>query len=133
MATNPVTPATAYEFDGSGIFRAALSPAAIAANEFVDGMLNLAAPASSSTPGVPQFRLIQVDADAAAFHTLDLLRKAAGTADGSAPADFTPAPLRSSGLSVVRSGNAENLLRDIESGSQKLDQIVAGGFHTVCR
>jgi hypothetical protein len=122
--TVPRTPPTAFECDGNRIFRAALSPTAIAAGEFAEGMLNLALPASQATPSVPAFRLIQVDVDSAGFHTLNLVRNAINsTASARRDDDFTPAPLRSSGLSIVQSGSAAGLLQTIANGQKKIGQV----------
>jgi hypothetical protein len=120
------TPPIAFECDGSRIFRAALSPTAIAAGEFAEGMLNLGLPASQATPNVPAFRLIQVDVDSAGFHTLNLIRNAINsTPSARREEDFTPAPLRSSGLSVVQSGSAAGLLQTIANGQKKIERVVA--------
>ena len=90
--------------------------------EIVDGLLNLGLPIGPGST-TPQFRLVQVDIDAAALGAIAMLGQAA--ADPVAPRGEL-ATLRSAGVSIVRYGNGRFLMDAIGIGLAKMEQIASG-------
>jgi hypothetical protein len=112
-AGQPVNPPTAFTLT-TDRFEAASDPAL--PRDAVRGVVNLALTIGSGS-NEPQFRLLQLDVDSAAFKAIDLLTRAAR---GSLEPDASLGALRSSGVSIVRYGNGRFLMDAIGIGLQKI-------------
>jgi len=119
-AATLITPDTAYTLTSNMFLPAAGAPSP---REIVDGLLNLGLTIGPDTD-TPQFRLIQLGVDAAGFDAIALLKQAA--AGGGPQPRAGLAPLRSSGVSIVRYGNGRFLMDAIGIGLMKMERIVAG-------
>ena len=105
----PLTPWTAYRFDGRRLFVAASGPAA----DIADGML--------SFQGPDDYEVVQVDLDGAAEKVLDFVRnlsrvaynEVASTID--TPERYGLPSLRSAGFSAARSGRAVRLVNTFQN------------------
>ncbi len=116
-------PFTAYICKRGHLFAAAPRTADGAAPEIVNGLLNMR---RTTTNGDDEFDIVQVDVDSAGLRTLDIVGRSAASADGGGAEPLKNAalsPLRTSGIAVARSNNANRLHDALEGGLERMGTL----------